>query len=142
MIRVCGSLGRRPRGGVVPLRQPAARCAGCARRWACSSATALLLTLGFTERRRTFALVRVLGANTRQLGGFVWTEVLVTGAAGALLGASAGWVLSQMLVLTGVFDPPPEHLAVPWAYLGIVGGPPAVRLSPSCASSSVGLIAS
>ncbi len=25
-------------------------------------------------------------------------------------------------VLTGVFDPPPEHLAVPWAYLGIVAG--------------------
>jgi len=38
------------------------------------------------------------------------------------LGAIAGWVLSQMLVLTGVFDPPPEHLTVPWAYLGIVGG--------------------
>jgi putative ABC transport system permease protein len=39
-------------------------------------------------------------------------------------GASGGWVLSQMLVkvLTGVFDPPPEHLAVPWAYLGIVAG--------------------
>jgi putative ABC transport system permease protein len=31
-------------------------------------------------------------------------------------------VLSQILVLTGVFDPPPEHLTVPWAYLGIVGG--------------------
>ena len=25
-------------------------------------------------------------------------------------------------VLTGVFDPPPEHLAVPWVYLGIVAG--------------------
>ena len=88
------------------------------------SATALLLTLGFTERRRTFALARVLGAHARQLGGFVWCEVLVTGATGAILGAVAGWVLSQMLVkvLTGVFDPPPEHLAVPWAYLGIVAG--------------------
>jgi putative ABC transport system permease protein len=88
------------------------------------SATALLLTLGFAERRRTFALARVLGAHARQLGGFVWCEVLVTGAAGAILGAIAGWVLSQMLVkvLSGVFDPPPENLAVPWAYLGIVAG--------------------
>jgi len=88
------------------------------------SATALLLTLGFTERRRTFALARVLGAQPRQLGGFVWSEVLFTGATGAILGAIAGWVLSQMLVkvLTGVFDPPPEHLAVPWPYLGIVAG--------------------
>jgi putative ABC transport system permease protein len=86
------------------------------------SATALLLTLGFVERRRTFALARVLGAQPRQLGGFVWCEVLVTGATGAVLGAIAGWLLSQMLVkvLSGVFDPPPEHLSVPWAYLGLV----------------------
>ena len=27
-----------------------------------------------------------------------------------------------MKVLTGVFDPPPEDLAVPWAYLGTVAG--------------------
>jgi putative ABC transport system permease protein len=88
------------------------------------SATALLLTLGFVERRRTFALARVLGAQPRQLGGFVWFEVLVTGVTGAILGAIAGWLLSQMLVkvLTGVFDPPPAHLSVPWAYLGVVAG--------------------
>ncbi|HEV2934765.1 MAG TPA: ABC transporter permease, partial [Streptosporangiaceae bacterium] len=94
------------------------------------SATALLLTLGFVERRRTFALARVLGANPRQLGGFVWSEVLVTGAVGTLLGAVAGWILSQMLVkvLSGVFDPPPEHLSVPWAYLGVVAGLAALGL--------------
>jgi putative ABC transport system permease protein len=88
------------------------------------SATALLLTLGFTERRRTFALARVLGAHPRQLGGFVWSEVLVTGITGAILGGAAGWILSQMLVkvLGGVFDPPPEHLSVPWAYLGVIAG--------------------
>jgi putative ABC transport system permease protein len=86
------------------------------------AATGLLLLLGFTERRRTFALARVLGAHPRQLGGFVWSEVLLTGVAGATLGALAGWFLSQMLVkvLTGVFDPPPAHLAIPWAYLGVV----------------------
>jgi putative ABC transport system permease protein len=86
------------------------------------SATALLLTLGFVERRRTFALARMLGARPRQLGGFVWSEVLLTGAAGAVLGAAAGWILSLMLVkvLSGVFDPPPAQLSVPWAYLGVV----------------------
>jgi len=86
------------------------------------SATALLLTLGFVERRRTFALARVLGASSRQLGGFVWCEVLFTGAAGAVLGAITGWILSLMLVkvLSGVFDPPPAQLSVPWAYLGVV----------------------
>jgi putative ABC transport system permease protein len=86
------------------------------------AATGLLLMLGFTERRRTFALARMLGAHPRQLGGFVWSEVLVIGVAGTALGTLAGWFLSQMLVkvLTGVFDPPPSHLAVPWAYLGVV----------------------
>ncbi|HEX8008173.1 MAG TPA: FtsX-like permease family protein, partial [Trebonia sp.] len=88
------------------------------------SATALLLTLGFVERRRTFALARVLGAHPRQLGGFVWCEVLVTGVTGAALGSVAGWLLSQMLVkvLSGVFDPPPTHLSVPWAYIAVVAG--------------------
>jgi putative ABC transport system permease protein len=86
------------------------------------SATALLLTLGFVERRRTFALARVLGAHPRQLGGFVWSEVLVTGVVGAVIGGLAGWILSQMLVkvLSGVFDPPPAQLSVPWGYLGVV----------------------
>ena len=38
---------------------------------------------------------------------------------GLAAGAAAGWLLSTMLVkvLTGVFDPPPSSLAVPWAYL-------------------------
>jgi putative ABC transport system permease protein len=42
---------------------------------------------------------------------------------GGVLGAAGGWVLAEMLtkVLTGVFDPPPAHLAVPWSYLGVVG---------------------
>jgi putative ABC transport system permease protein len=64
----------------------------------------------------------VLGARPRQLGAFVWTEVLLVGLASALFGAVAGWALSHMLVtvLTGVFDPPPSELAVPWGYLGVV----------------------
>jgi putative ABC transport system permease protein len=95
------------------------------------SATALLLTLGFAERRRTFALARVLGAQPRQLGGFVWYEVLVTGITGAILGALAGWLLSEMLVkvLSGVFDPPPAQLSVPWGYLGVVIGLAAIGLA-------------
>jgi putative ABC transport system permease protein len=85
-----------------------------------AAATGLLLALGFTERRRTFALAGVLGAGRRQLAAFVWSEVLVTTLVGALLGAGLGAALSQMLVkvLTGVFDPPPTRLTVPWAYLG------------------------
>ncbi|GAA2076413.1 ABC transporter permease [Actinomadura alba] len=87
-----------------------------------AAATGLLLALGFTERRRTFALASVLGARTRRLGAFVWTEVAVVTVGAALMGGLAAWPLSHMLVkiLTGVFDPPPAGLTVPWAYLGLV----------------------
>lgn len=86
------------------------------------AATGLLLILGFTERRRTFALANLLGARPRQLGAFVWTEVALVGAGAALFGGVIGWTLSHMLVavLSGVFDPPPSRLAVPWGYLGAV----------------------
>jgi putative ABC transport system permease protein len=89
-----------------------------------AAATGLLLALSFTERRRTLALARALGARTRQLGGFVWGEVAVIAACGIAAGIALGWVLSEMLVtvLTGVFDPPPASLAVPWPYLGGLGG--------------------
>jgi len=43
---------------------------------------------------------------------------------GVLLGVLSGWALSLIIVkiLTGVFDPPPPHLFVPWAYLAALGG--------------------
>ncbi|MBO3751438.1 FtsX-like permease family protein [Streptosporangiaceae bacterium NEAU-GS5] len=87
------------------------------------AATGLLLVLGFAERRRTLALAAVLGARPRQLGAFVWTEVLLTALAGLILGTAIGWALSRMLVavLNGVFDPPPDQLAVPWPYVTAVG---------------------
>ncbi|SNR27285.1 ABC transporter permease [Actinomadura mexicana] len=87
-------------------------------------ATGLLLALGFTEHRRNFALVRAMGARPRQVGAFIWAEVAVVLIGAAALGSLGGWILSRMLVkvLTGVFDPPPDHLAVPWPYLSAVAG--------------------
>lgn len=84
-----------------------------------AGSTGLLLALGIVERRRTLVLAAALGARPRQLAAFLWSEaafILVTGLAA---GALAGWALSRMLVavLTGVFDPPPAALAVPWGYL-------------------------
>ncbi len=89
-----------------------------------AAATGLVLALSLAERRRSFAIARALGARHRQVASFVRVEAgLVTGV-GLLLGAVAGWGLTVLLVkiLTGVFDPPPAALAVPWAYLGGVGG--------------------
>jgi putative ABC transport system permease protein len=84
-----------------------------------AAATGLALGLGFQERRRTFAIASALGARPRQLGGFIWGESAFVTGGGLVLGAAMGTGLSLMLVkvLTGVFDPPPSTLSVPWAYL-------------------------
>ena len=41
-----------------------------------------------------------------------------------LLAAVLGWLLAEMLVamLTHVFDPPPDHLAMPWGFLALLYG--------------------
>ncbi|HEV7534202.1 MAG TPA: ABC transporter permease [Acidimicrobiia bacterium] len=100
-----------------------------------AAATGLVLALGLAERRRTFAIASALGATPRQLGGFVWAEAAVVTVGGLLAGALSGWALSHMLVkvLTGVFDPPPASLTVPWGYLGILAG---VALAAAAASAA------
>jgi putative ABC transport system permease protein len=84
-----------------------------------AAASGLVLWLGFFERRRTFAIVHALGARRRQVGAFVWGEAGYVLATGLVLGGIGGALLSQALIkiLTGVFDPPPSSLAVPWSYL-------------------------
>ena len=88
-----------------------------------AAASGLALGLGFQERRRTFAIASALGARTRQLGGFVWGESIFVTGGGLVLGALIAVVLSVTLVdvLTGVFDPPPDFLSIPWRYLIGVG---------------------
>jgi putative ABC transport system permease protein len=87
-----------------------------------AAATGLALGLGFKERRRTFAIAAALGAKSSQLGGFVWSESVFVTAGGLLLGAVIAVGISDMLVkvLSGVFDPPPDVLSVPWGYLAVV----------------------
>ena len=64
-----------------------------------------------------------LGAPLREIGAFVWSEAALVLGAGMLLAAGLGWLLSKMLVamLTHVFDPPPDSLAIPWAFLAGLG---------------------
>jgi putative ABC transport system permease protein len=82
----------------------------------------LVLSLGLTERRRSFAIATALGAKARHLRAMIVSEAIVLGVLGLAAGALIGSVLSLMLVkvLTGVFDPPPSAIAVPWAYLSAV----------------------
>jgi len=88
-----------------------------------AAASGLVLALGLAERQRTFAIASALGAKTRQLAALVWSAAVFVSAGGIVLGVLSGWGLSFVLVkiLTGVFDPPPQHLFVPWAYLGLIG---------------------
>ncbi len=67
-------------------------------------------------------IARALGANARQLGAFAWSEASFVTVGGLLLGGLIAGGLSIVLVkvLTGVFDPPPDALAIPGLYLGTV----------------------
>ncbi len=88
-----------------------------------AASSGMVLALGLAERRRTFAIASALGARGRQLAAFVWTEAAFVTLSGLALGALAGWWLSYVIVkiLTGVFDPPPSHLSIPWVYLATFG---------------------
>jgi putative ABC transport system permease protein len=87
-----------------------------------AAATGLVMALGLTERRRTFAILFALGAKPGQLGAFLWSEGLLILVGGTLVGTAQGLGVAEMLikVLTGVFDPPPESLSVPWGYLALL----------------------
>jgi putative ABC transport system permease protein len=89
-----------------------------------AAAMALFVALAVIERRHEFATMAAVGATMRDIGAFVWSEAAIVLGAGLLLAAGLGWLLSEMLVamLQHVFDPPPDHLAVPWGYLGGLGG--------------------
>jgi putative ABC transport system permease protein len=83
------------------------------------AATGLVLGLGLADRRRSFAILALLGAKRQQIGGFLWSEGVITLLAGAVMGILAGLAVAAMLVtmLTGVFDPPPDRLQIPILYL-------------------------
>lgn len=87
-----------------------------------ATATGLMMALGLAERRRTFGILTALGASGRQLGAFLWSEGLLTLVGGGVIGIGTGFGIAWMLVkmLTGVFDPPPESLSVPWLYLAVL----------------------
>ena len=89
-----------------------------------AGAMGLFVALGLGERRQEFATMAALGASLRQIAAFLWSEAALVLGASIVLAAGLGWALSQMLVamLQHVFDPPPDALAIPWTFLGILFG--------------------
>jgi putative ABC transport system permease protein len=89
-----------------------------------AAAMALFVALSLSERRQEFATMAAVGTPLSRIGAFLWSEAALVLALAVALAAGLGWLLSLMLVamLQHVFDPPPDHLAVPWGYLaGLTG---------------------
>lgn len=85
---------------------------------------ALYVAVALAERRQELATMSALGASLRRAAAFLWSEAALVLAFSLALAALLGWLLAEMLVamLQHVFDPPPDHLAVPWAFLLGLGG--------------------
>jgi putative ABC transport system permease protein len=84
-----------------------------------AGAAGIVFALNLADRRRALVLLSALGATQRQIGAFIWSEALIVLVVGLILGLATGAAVAQILVkmLTGVFDPPPQGLAIPWEYL-------------------------
>jgi putative ABC transport system permease protein len=82
----------------------------------------LFVNLVVNERRHEFATMAALGASLQDIGAFVRSEAVAVLAAALALAAGLGWLLAEMLIamLQHVFDPPPDHLAVPWKFLALL----------------------
>jgi putative ABC transport system permease protein len=85
---------------------------------------ALYVAVALAERRQELATMSALGASLRRAAGFLWSEALLVLVFSLALAAFLGWLLAELLVamLQHVFDPPPDHLAIPWLFLVGLGG--------------------
>jgi putative ABC transport system permease protein len=84
---------------------------------------ALHVTVGLSERRQELATMTALGASLRRAAAFLWSEAAIVLVAALALAVLLGWLLAEMLVamLQHIFDPPPDHLVLPWAFLSGLG---------------------
>ncbi len=93
-----------------------------------AAAMALYVSVALVERRQELATMAALGKSVGRVAAFIWSELALILAASVVLAALLGWLLATMLVamLQHAFDPPPDHLALPWgsfaALLGVTLG--------------------
>jgi putative ABC transport system permease protein len=86
------------------------------------ASSVLALIVGLSQRRRSLVVLALLGATPRQRAGFLWTEARAMVVAGLVGGLVVGAVIAAELVkvLNGIFDPAPEHPAIPGGLLAIL----------------------
>jgi putative ABC transport system permease protein len=96
---------------------------------------ALYVAVALAERRQELATMSALGASLRQAAAFLWSEAALVVVFSIALAAVLGWLLAEMLVamLQHVFDPPPDHLAVPWRFLLLLGAAAVVGATAAAA---------
>ena len=87
-----------------------------------AASAGLVLIVGAAQRRRSLVALAVLGAHAKQRAGFLWTEARAIVIAGLVGGLVTGALISSQLikVLNGIFDPAPQHPAIPWTFVAIV----------------------
>ena len=75
------------------------------------------------ERRREFAIMAAMGTRLQMVAAFLWSETVVVTVTACLLAIVLGTALAVMLVtiLTHIFDPAPDALALPWLFFGELG---------------------
>jgi len=106
-----------------------------------AAAMGLFVSVGLAERRQEFATMAALGASLREVAAFLWSEAALVLAAALALAALLGWLLAEMLVamLQHVFDPPPDHLAAPWPFLGGLAGAAVLGTLAAAALAALGI---
>jgi putative ABC transport system permease protein len=89
-----------------------------------AGALGLYVAIAVAERRTELATMAAVGASLRDTLAFLWSEAAIVLLSSLLLAALLGWLLAEMLVamLTHAFDPPPDHLTVPWLFLAALAG--------------------
>ena len=82
-------------------------------------------------------MLAALGAKPVQVGAFLRAEGLFVIVGGLLLGSATGLLLAKTLVaiLSGAFDPPPEVMTIPWAYLALTAA-----TALACSAAAIALI--
>ncbi|HET8893654.1 MAG TPA: FtsX-like permease family protein [Gaiellaceae bacterium] len=106
-----------------------------------AAAMGLFVAVALLERRQELATMAALGATLREIAAFLWSEAALVLAAALALAALLGWLLAEMLVamLQHVFDPPPDHLAAPWLFLGGLAGAAVLGAAAAAALAAAGI---
>jgi len=106
-----------------------------------AAAMALYISVGLAERRQELATMAALGASLRVVAGYLWSEAALVVGAALVLAAGLGLLLAEMLVamLQHVFDPPPDHLALPWPYLGALAAAAVAGTTVAAVAAAIGI---